>query len=165
VTPHGADGAYADSEPSLGDLFGDLGRDLSMLLRKEVELAKVEAREEARRLTSAATAGVVAAVAALLALILLSTALAWWIAEALNTAVAFAIVGLLWVLVAAIGATMARKKIGEVQPLPETADAIKGAVTGERADEKSFNTSTDTRVLSPTHQISDTRQPQKETAS
>jgi hypothetical protein len=30
------------SERSLGELFGDLGAELSQLLRKEVELAKVE---------------------------------------------------------------------------------------------------------------------------
>ncbi|MET1231544.1 MAG: RDD family protein, partial [Candidatus Limnocylindrales bacterium] len=71
----------------------------SQLLRKEVELAKVEAREEAHRLTKAATFGAIAGVAALLALVILSMALAWWIDEALNTAVAFAIVGALWIVI------------------------------------------------------------------
>ena len=88
-------------EASLGELFGALGSDLSQLLRKEVELAKVEAREEAHRLTKAATFGTIAGIAGLLALVILSMALAWWIDEALNTAVAFAIVGGIWVVIAA----------------------------------------------------------------
>ena len=91
-------------EASLGELFGELGSDLSQLLRKEVELAKVEAREEAHRLTKAAMFGTIAGIAGLLALVILSMALAWWIDEALDTAVAFAIVGAIWVVIAAIAA-------------------------------------------------------------
>lgn len=150
-------------DTSLGELFAELGADLSRLMRKEIELAKVEAREEAHRLTRAATFGMVAAVAALLALMVLSMALAWWIDQSLNTAVAFAIVGAVWVVVTVIAATRARSEISRFQPLPETTDAIKGAVTGERASDDTPRS--DTPVLSPTHQISDTRRHQQETAS
>ena len=96
-------------------LFGDLGADLSLLLRKEVELAKVEAREEARRLTRAAAFASVAGVAALLALIILSMSLGWWIAEALNVAVAFAIVGAIWLVIAGVAITVARGRHVHVQ--------------------------------------------------
>jgi uncharacterized membrane protein YqjE len=140
-------------ERSLGELFGDLGSELSQLLRKEVELAKVETRAEATRLTRAITLFAVAAVGALIALIILSMALAWWIDLELNTAVSFAIVGALWIVIAAVAATVARKKLAEVQPLPETTDALKGAVSGERANGNGIPT---TSTLSPTHQISDT---------
>ena len=157
--------AVDSPEPSLGELFGELGSDLSTLLRKEVELAKVEAREEAHRLTRAATFGIVAAVAALLALVILSMALAWWIDEALNTAVAFAIVGAIWITVAAATAAIARTELSRLRPLPETADAIKGAVTGERAIDEPLAERTGATVLSHTHQISETRQTDKETAS
>jgi len=157
--------AIDQPEPSLGELFGELGADLSRLVRKEVELAKTEAREEAHRLTKAATFGAVAGVAALLALILLSMALAWWIDEALNTAVAFAIVGAIWVVVTAIAVMTARSAVAGLRPMPETADAIKGAVTGERATDD-VQGRLDTATLSPTHQISDTRRhTDKETAS
>jgi uncharacterized membrane protein YqjE len=154
----------AGAEPSLGELFGELGTDLSRLLRKEVELAKVEAREEAHRLTRAAVFASVAGVAALLALVILSMALAWWIDEAVNVAVAFAIVGAIWLVVAAVTASVARKQMHRVQPLPETTDAIKGAVSGERADERPFPSSAARTHVSPTHQISDTRHSNKETA-
>lgn len=149
--------AVDPSERSLGELFGDLGSELSQLLRKEVELAKVETRAEASRLTKAATLFAVAGVGALIALIILSMALAWWIDLELNTAVSFAIVGALWIVIAAVAATVARKKLADVQPLPETTDALKGAVTGERANGSSVTRTTST--LSPTHQISDTTRP------
>lgn len=145
------------SERSLGELFGDLGSELSQLLRKEVELAKVETRAEASRVTRAMTLFAVAAVGAFIALIILSMALAWWIDLELNTAVSFAIVGALWIVIAAVAATVARKKLAEVQPLPETTDALKGAVSGERADGNAGITTSST--LSPTHQISDTTRP------
>lgn len=158
--------ALDQPEASLGELFGELGSDLSQLLRKEVELAKVEAREEAHRLTKAATFGSIAGVAALLALVILSMALAWWIDEGLNTAVAFAIVGAIWVVIAAVAAAIARTALSRIRPLPETADAIKGAVTGERvSDQPSYNHATAATALNPTHQISDTRRAHKETAS
>jgi len=130
-------------EASLGELFGELGADLSQLLRKEVELAKVEAREEAHRLTRAATFGTLAGVAALLALILLSMALAWWIDQALNTAVAFALVGAIWIVIAAIAAAITRSAARQIRPLPETTEAIKAAVTGERDPEDHHIAATD----------------------
>lgn len=148
-------------ERSLGDLFGDLGAELSQLMRKEVELAKVETRAEASRLSKAMTLFAVAAVGGLVALIILSMALAWWIDLELNTAVSFAIVGALWVVVAAAAAMIARKKLAEVKPLPATTDAVKGAMSGERADERAAHTNT----ISPTHQISATTPRIKEPTS
>ena len=41
-------------ERSLGDLIGEMTREVSMLFRKEVELAKVEVRETAKRATKTA---------------------------------------------------------------------------------------------------------------
>lgn len=140
-------------ERSLGDLFGDLGAELSQLLRKEVELAKVETRAEASRLTNAMMLFAVAAVGALIALTILSMALAWWIDMALNTAVSFAIVGALWIVLAVVAAMVARKKLAEVEPLPETTNALKGAVSGERAD---VHAAGNTNTISADHQISDT---------
>jgi hypothetical protein len=99
----------------------------------------------------------------LLALILLSMALAWWIDEALNTSVAFALVGGMWIVVTAVAAAMARSAIAGLRPMPETADAIKGAITGERAADDT--TRRDITAANSTHQISDTRRTHKETAS
>jgi uncharacterized membrane protein YqjE len=112
-------------EMSLGELFSEMTSEVSTLFRKEIELAKVEAREEVGRSKQAAIMFGIAGVAALLALAMLSTALAWWLDEAMHPAVAFAIVGALWVLAAAITVSIGRKRIQEMQGLPKTKQTIK----------------------------------------
>jgi uncharacterized membrane protein YqjE len=112
-------------EMSLGELFSEMTSDVSTLFRKEIELAKVEAREEVGRTKQAAVMFGIAGVSALLALAMLSTALAWWLDEAMHPAVAWAIVGALWVIAAAITASMGRKRLKEMQGLPKTKQTIK----------------------------------------
>ena len=112
-------------EMSLGELFSEMTSELSTLFRKEVELAKVEAREEVGRTKQAAIMFAIAGVAALLALAMLSTALAWWLDEAMHPAVAWAIVGALWVIAAAITASIGRKRMQQMQGLPKTKQTIK----------------------------------------
>jgi uncharacterized membrane protein YqjE len=112
-------------EMSLGELFSEMTSDVSTLFRKEIELAKVEAREEVGRTKQAAIMFGIAGVSALLALAMLSTALAWWLDEAMHPAVAWAIVGALWVIAAAITASMGRKRLKEMQGLPKTKQTIK----------------------------------------
>ena len=70
--------------------------ELSTLFRQEIELAKTEARDEAKKAGKAGAMFGGAAVAGWLALLLLSLALAWLLDQAMNTALAFAIVGVLW---------------------------------------------------------------------
>ncbi len=152
-------------EASLGELFGDLGADLSQLLRKEIELAKVEAAEEARRGARAAALAAVAAVAALLFLIMVSTALAWWIDDEGDTAGAFAVVGAIWLVVTIVAALVVRNSLRQIRPLPETTDAIKGAVTGERAQPSTSTHLTDGSTHSSSRPLTDTRSTTKETAS
>lgn len=153
-------------EASLGELFGELGADLSQLLRKEIELAKVEAADQARRGARAAALAVVASVAALLCLILFSMALAWWIDDEGDTAGAFAVVGLVWLVVTVVAALVVRSSLSRLRrPLPETTDAIKGAVTGERAQPPAPAHLTDGSRLDSSRSLSDTRPISKETAS
>ena len=113
------------SDMSLGELFAEMSSDLSTLFRKEVELAKVEAKDEVAQLSKAGSMMAGAAVGALLTLTMLSFALAWWIDQELNTAVSFLIVGLLWAAIAAVLATVGRKKLKDVDVLPQTKETIK----------------------------------------
>jgi uncharacterized membrane protein YqjE len=112
-------------DKSLGELFHDLTSDMGLLFRKEVELAKVEARDEIRRTGKAAGMFGGAGLGGWMAVLFLSLALAWLLDQAMNRALAFAIVGVLWGVVAMVLLSSAKKKMAAVRPLPETTETIK----------------------------------------
>ena len=112
-------------ERSLGELFGDMTRDLGDLFRKEVELARVETREEVARASRAAGALAGAGVAALLFLIMLSTAAALGLDEAMHPALAFLIVAVVWAIAGAVLFTTGRNRLKQVRALPETTETLK----------------------------------------
>jgi hypothetical protein len=90
-------------ERSLGELFGDLSRDTTTLVRQEISLAKSEMTEKATRLGKNAAmlavggaviyAGLLALIAA--AVIGLAQALAWWLSALIVALVVLALGGLL----------------------------------------------------------------------
>ena len=107
--------------------------ELSTLFRKEIELAKTEAREEVGHAGKAAALFGGAGLAGWLALLFLSLALAWLIDQATNTAVAFAIVGVAWTIAALVLQSAARKRLANVRGLPETKRSIKEDMEWARA--------------------------------
>jgi hypothetical protein len=112
-------------EASLGELVAEMTSDLSSLFRKEIDLAKTEARDE---LTQAGKAGAMFAGAALAgwsALLLLSLAVAWLLDEVMHIAVALAIVGGLWAVAAFILQRTGRVALTRVRGLPTTRDTLK----------------------------------------
>jgi len=91
-------------ERSLGELFGDLARETSTLVRQEVQLAKTEMTQKATEVGKdigflavgglVAYAGLLALIATLI--IILGTAgLPWWLAALIVTIVVLAIGGIL----------------------------------------------------------------------
>ena len=112
-------------EASLGELVAEMSSELSTLFRKEIELAKTEARDELKQAGKAGGMFGGAALAGWMAVLLLSLALAWLLDQAMNTALAFAIVGVLWVLAAFILQRTGRVALGRVRGLPTTRDSIK----------------------------------------
>jgi hypothetical protein len=120
-------------EASLGELVAEMSSDLSTLFRKEIELAKTEARDELRQAGKAGGMLGGAALAAWLALLLLSLALAWLLDQAMNTALAFAIVGVLWAVAALILQRSGRAALAGVRGLPTTRDTIKEDVEWAKA--------------------------------
>jgi len=112
-------------ERSLGELFGDLTSDISLLFRKELELAKVEARGEVKRASKAAGMFAGAGLGGWMTALFLSLALAWLLDQAMNTALAFAIVGVLWGIAAMVLLKRGKKQMAEVQPLPQTVETLK----------------------------------------
>ena len=124
------------ADRSLGELFSEMSEDLSTLFRKEVELAKVEAKEEVAQIGSVAGMYAGAGVAGLLTLTLSSFALAWWIDQKLNTAVSFLIVGVIWAIVGLVMMTAARKKLKDVEVLPTTKETIKEDLEWAKAQKR-----------------------------
>ena len=108
------------ADQSLGELFKELTTELGDLFHREVELAKVETREEVKRSALGAAAMAVAGVAGLLFLTLASFALAELLDQAMNRALAFAIVAVVWAIVAAVLFVNGRNRLKQVRPLPET---------------------------------------------
>jgi F0F1-type ATP synthase assembly protein I len=121
------------SDQSLGELVSEMTAELSTLFRKEIELAKTEAREELSQAGKAGAMLAAAAVAGWLALLLLSLALAWLLDQALNTALSFAIVGVVWAVGAFIFQHSGRAKLAGLRGLPTTRDTIKEDVEWAKA--------------------------------
>ena len=114
------------ADASLGDLFGRMTNDVSTLIRKEMELARVELKEEAKTAGKAGGMLGAAGVTGHLAVLLLSFALAWGLAEVMPTGFAFLIVGALWAIVALVLFTNGRKRMKQVNPVPEqTVETLK----------------------------------------
>ena len=110
---------------SLGELFSSLSTDMSDLVRKEIQLAKVELKQEAKDAGKAGGMLGAAGVSGYLAILLLSFAAAWGLSEIVPEGVAFLIVGLVWAVVAAVLASTGRKKLQEVEPPRQTMDSLK----------------------------------------
>ena len=126
VSP-GTDRVVEPKQPdkSLGDLFGDLGSELTTLVRQEMELARTEARLEVRRAAQAGAAFAAAAVAGLLFLMFISAALAWLLDQWMNTALAFLIVAVLWAIVALIAVQSGKQRAADIEPMPRTVETLK----------------------------------------
>jgi hypothetical protein len=107
------------SDQSLGELFAHLSSDLSVLMRDEVELAKVELKEEIGRAGRAAGFLGGAALAGFMVLVLLSFAAAWGLAEVMAVGWAFLIVGALWGAIGAFLYLRGRERLKNVNLKPE----------------------------------------------
>ncbi len=114
------------SEPSIGALVAEASRGMSTLLRAEVDLAKAEIKEEAKTAARGGAMFGAAGFLGLLAVILLSIALAYGlIALGIWTWLAFVIVALLYILIAAILVLLGRNTVSHVGPPERTIRSVK----------------------------------------
>ncbi|MEU4551493.1 putative superfamily III holin-X [Micromonospora violae] len=88
------------TQASVGELIGDVTRDMSTLVRKEVELAKAELREEVNQAGKAGGMFGGAALAGFLAVLFVSYALWWGLSNTMDQGWAALIVAVLWAAVA-----------------------------------------------------------------
>jgi hypothetical protein len=117
----GQPGTGTQPEETLGALFATASRDLSTLVRSEVELAKSEIRQDVQNAAKGGAMFGAAAFLGLLAVVMLSIALAeGLVALGVATWLAFLIVTVLYLLVAGLLAFIGKKAVSKVGP-PERA--------------------------------------------
>jgi hypothetical protein len=116
----------APPRQSVGDLLGDVTRDISTLIRQEVELAKAEVTQSAKQAAKGGSMFAGAAVAGHFVLLFLSVALWWALGDAMDSLPwAAVIVAVLWAIVAAVLAARGRAESKRVGGLPRTTDTVK----------------------------------------
>lgn len=121
----GSDPGERAANESLGDLLSDVTRNLSQLLRQELELAKAELRESATKAGKGAGMLGGAGVAGHFALLFLSIAIWWGLGELIGRGWSAVIVALVYAIVAAVLAVTGRNKLREVRGMPSTVDSAK----------------------------------------
>ena len=118
-------GPQQRDERSIGDLFSDVSKDLSLLMRQEVELAKAEAKQSVSRAGRGAGMLAGAGYAGHL-VVLFGSVAAWWaIGNGTGRGWAALIVAVFWAVVAAVLAVLGRSQLQAVQGLQRTTETVK----------------------------------------
>ena len=115
--------AKADTT-SLGDLLGEVTRDMSTLMRQEVDLAKVELKQSATRAGKGSGMLAGAGVAGHFVLLFLSLALWWALRTVMGLGWSGVVVAVIWGIVAAILAALGRKELNAIKGMPQTAETL-----------------------------------------
>ena len=118
-TPMTADGHPDVEGTSVGQLMGEVAKDLSTLMRQELELAKVEVKAEAVKAGTGAGLFGAAGFAGYMVLMFLSFALWWALENLMDAGLAALIVAILWGIVGAVAFVLGKKKFQQVNPKPE----------------------------------------------
>ncbi|HST64319.1 MAG TPA: phage holin family protein [Mycobacteriales bacterium] len=122
---------YRDGHPdvedrSVGELLGKVTTDLSTLMRKEVELAKVEMKEEATKAGKAGGMLAGAGAVGYLVLVFLALALMFALDAVMPTGWAALITAAVLGVIAAILFVVGKKQFAQVNPKPEqTVETLK----------------------------------------
>ena len=117
--------AHAKAESaSLGELLGEVTRDMSTLMRQEVELAKVELKDSAVRAGKGSGMLAGAGIAGHFVLIFLSLALWWALGTLWGLGWSGVAVAVLWGIIAAVLAALGRKELKTIKGLPQTGETL-----------------------------------------
>jgi hypothetical protein len=111
---------------SLGDLLGNVTKDVSTLMRQEIALAKAEISDSAKKAGKGAGLLGGAGYAGIMAVFFLSVALmyalSYWFD---NLAWAAVVVAVIWAVIGLVMYLQGRKQLKTVQGAPRTADSVK----------------------------------------
>jgi len=114
------------AETSLGELVGEVSRDLSVLMRKELELAKAELSESAKRAGKGAGLLGGAGYAGAMAVLFLSIAIWWGLGDLIDSlGWSAVIVAVIWAIIAGILFAVGRSRLKSVQGAPKTVETVK----------------------------------------
>ena len=124
-TVHAATGQNID-DTSVGDLVGHVAQDMSVLIRKELDLAKAEVKREATKARRAAGMFGGAGLAGYMVLLFASIAVWWGLANVMDEGWAALIVAAIWAVVGAVLYARGRDQMRHVNPKPEeTVETVK----------------------------------------
>jgi membrane protein implicated in regulation of membrane protease activity len=127
----------AGGDQTLGDLVAVAAKDVSQLVRYEIDLAKTELRGDIRRLGLAAALGGVAAFVGCLVLVLCCIALAYGlVALGIWTWLAFLIVAAACILLAVVAVGIAYLKVRRLSGLSKTRQSVTEGLGMLRRDGK-----------------------------
>lgn len=109
---------------SLGELVGEVTRDMSTLLRQELALAKAEVKDSATK--SAKGAGLLGGAGYAAGMVVLFLSIALWEALALLFGHAWSavVVAVIWAVIAGILFAIGRRRLKTVQGVPQTAATL-----------------------------------------
>ncbi|HEU4946913.1 MAG TPA: phage holin family protein [Kribbella sp.] len=128
-----------EGEPTVGQLVANASRDLSSLVRSEIELAKAELKSTAKAAGTGAGMFGAASFLVLLAIILLSIAAAYGLnALGLHPALSFLIVAAVYLLLAAMLVLIGKQQLGKakgpqraIETSKESVEALKAIGKGD----------------------------------
>jgi hypothetical protein len=111
---------------SLGDLLGNVTRDVSTLMRQEIALAKAEISDSAKKAGKGAGLLGGAGYAGLMAVFFLSVALMVGLGYLFdNQAWGAVVVAVIWAVIGLVMYLQGRKQLTTVQGAPRTAESVK----------------------------------------
>jgi hypothetical protein len=113
------------TDASLGELVATATRDLSSLMRQEVELAKVEIKRDVVAAGKGAGMFGGAGFSGLFAMVFLSIAAAYALGRVVPLGAGFLIVGIVYLAVAAVLALKGKKSLGNVKSPEKTIETLK----------------------------------------
>ena len=138
----------AEDGRSLGEVMGDLTRNVSTLLQQEVALAKAELRQSGTRAGKGIGLFAGAAIAGLLFLVFLSVSAWWGLGQFIDNEWSALVVAAVWVIVAVVLALAGKKELERIRGLPQTADTL--AQSPERVERPRRGEPMTTRATIPT---------------
>lgn len=132
------------TESSVGELFGEVTRDFSLLVRQEIALAKAEAQDSAKKAGKGAGLLGGAGWATHFVLLFVSVALWWalgaWIGDGdrqPSLGWSALIVALIWAIIAAVLAVQGKKELKKTKGLVQTTDTLKKIPDALKGEERS----------------------------